>query len=100
MCIINYFAMGRGCFSIDKINIQWKKEEIFFLLVCVQKGWINRNKCRKRKYYFVTSRGVIPVCCLKTLEKYWGDLNPHWKLISLMDISEFLNNSMDLLMRI
>ena len=39
-------------------------------------------------YYLVTSRGVIPICCLKRREKYWGDWNPQAKQTSLMDISK------------
>lgn len=27
----------------------------------------------KRKYYFATSRGDTPICCLKMREKYCGD---------------------------
>ena len=61
----------------------------------------NKGKSRENgTLYFVTSRGEMPICCLKIREKYWGDWKPQAKHTSLTDISVFRSSSIALLIRI
>lgn len=83
----------------------WKKRlfsrfAIFFLSFTLLYIGVDTRTGFAGLSYFVTSRGVIPTCCLKIREKYWGDWKPLAKLTSLTDISVLRSSSIALLIRI